>query len=198
LNLNFAKKIVPPSNVPNFSLYSNILSAKWERLILILAIKETSIASFVLLTLRSSGKECVQHGTGSSSVDGESVSVITIIQTGGLDRNIVRNDTKEKKISILEDYEKIDTLLVGTHHEHGHSDEDDQVIIMEGFWVSTTLRTATASDSSTKPDFKKKDFKKIKACRHYNDHHHDCGRPGATINRHGKRCVQSYLSINQY
>lgn len=140
---------------------------------------------------RSSGIECGQHGAVASSADGGAVSVIPEIQTGGLDRNIVRDDTKEKEPS------PTDTLLIGTHHEHGHGDEDDQVIVMEGYWEYNTpdcYRVRVKYEAGFDGFIvKKKDVKKIKDCRPHNDHDHDCGRTGTTIDRHGNTCIASSL-----
>jgi len=134
-----------------------------------------------------------QHGNRASSATEGALSVIPVTQTGGLDSNIVRDDdTTEKEPS------PTDTLLIGTHHEHGHGDEDDQVIIMEGYWEYSTpdcYRVRVKYEAGFDGFIvKENEVKKIKDCRPHNDQDHDCaGHPGATMDRHGNRCLQPSL-----
>ena len=49
-------------------------------------------SKFAALTDFNTFQKKFSQWTGTSSVDGEGVSVIPVIQTGGLDKNIVRVD----------------------------------------------------------------------------------------------------------
>lgn len=135
---------------------------------------------------RSSSGECVEHGTGASSAVEGTVPVIPATETG-LDKEIEQEDKKEAEPS------PTDTLLIGTLHEHGHGDKDDQVIVMEGYWEYNTpdcYRVKVKYEAGFNGFIvKEMNIMKNVDCLPQNDHDNDCVRPGASIDRHGNRCL---------